>query len=223
MSNARSANNNPNANANARQSQQMNARRRPAATSRPDVRPSSPRVETIEPNHEEKSVVAQRVSKSIQSIKSAGLNSIPATPSRSMVRNDQRSLQQIRGYSRQDLYAIAEVGYHYLFSGGVDVARALFDGLVAIAPEEAYFALALGLTADHQGSPEEAERWYARASQLDPHDGRADVNRAELYLERGDFPNARTLLARGAKKARIRQDVALERKATALIAHIDRS
>jgi Flp pilus assembly protein TadD len=140
-----------------------------------------------------------------------------------MIRNDQRSLQQIRNYSRQDLYAIAEVGYHYLFSGGIDIARALFEGLAAIAPDEAYFALAMGLTTDHQGLTEEAERWYARASQLDPHDGRADVNRAELYLQRGDFANARTLLARGVKKSRIRQDLALERKAAALLKHIDKS
>jgi Flp pilus assembly protein TadD len=171
----------------------------------------------------DRSAIADRVQKSIMSIRAAGLSSIPNAKSRAMVTNDSRSLQQIRSYSRQDLYAIAEIGYHYLFSGGVEIARGLFEGLAQVAPDEAYFAMALGLCSDHQGMPEEAERWYARASQLDPHDGRADVNRAELCVERKDFNSARALLSRGAKKARLRQDVALERKAVALYRHIERA
>lgn len=125
------------------------------------------------------------------------------------------------GYERKDLYAIAEVGYHYLFSGGTDVAQALFEGLVAVAPNESYFALALGLTHDHLGNPREADRWYAYASKVDPTDGRPDVNRAELYLESGDFATAKKLLARGAEKARNRRDAALEKKASSLLQHLD--
>jgi Flp pilus assembly protein TadD len=140
-----------------------------------------------------------------------------------VVDGKKKTLAQARGYSRDDLFAIAEIGYHYLFSGGVNLALTLFEGLTAVAPQEAYFALALGLTHDHLQNPNEANRWYSLASELDPSDGRADVNRAELYLERGDKRSARKLLERGAQKARSKGDLSLSRKAMALINHLDRS
>jgi Flp pilus assembly protein TadD len=162
------------------------------------------------------------------------LPAIPAQPAQAIAMNASssavkalarpggRNIAQQRGYQRQDLYAIAEIAHHYLFSGGTEVARALFEGLVAVAPEESYFALGLGLTHDHLGEIEQAARWYKLAGDLDPKDGRPDINRAELYLERRDYEKARQLLVRGAEKARRRRDVPLERKAMALIAHLAR-
>lgn len=132
-------------------------------------------------------------------------------------------LAAIRGYQRQDLYAVAEVAYHYLLSGGHEIARALLEGLTAVAPGEAYFALAMGLVSDHQGDPAAADRWYRRAGELDPTDGRPDVNRAELRLEARDTTAARRLLAAGARKAERRNDAGLARKARALLDHIERA
>jgi len=134
-----------------------------------------------------------------------------------------RSAAATRNYDEDDLMAIAEVGYHYLFSGGVKLALALFDGLTAVAPREPYFALALGLTYDHMNETDDAQRWYRRAGELDRGDGRPDVNRAELCVEAGDMKTARRLLDRGAKKAMKRGDQELARKATALLAHLSRN
>jgi Flp pilus assembly protein TadD len=134
-----------------------------------------------------------------------------------------RPLAQLRGYAREDLLAIAEIGYEYLFNGGPRLAIALFDGLTAIAPDEPYFCLALGLAHDHHGDRSEAERWYARAADLDPGDARADVNRAELRLAAGDITAALRLLKGARAKASDRGDRALERKARALVAHLERT
>ncbi len=134
-----------------------------------------------------------------------------------------RTLAQARGYGRDDLFAIAEIGYHYLFSGGLTLALTIFEGLNAVAPDEAYFALALGLTHDHLDQRAEANKWYKLAAELDPTDGRADVNRAELFLQAGDKVSAKKLLSRGAQKARNRGDQPLARKAMALINHLERA
>jgi Tfp pilus assembly protein PilF len=129
-------------------------------------------------------------------------------------------LASLRGYKQDDLFAIAEVGYHYLFSGGVKLAFVLFDGLAAIAPGEAYFALALGLTYDRMNDRANALSCYRRASELDPGDGRPDINVAELHLEAGDLDRARRYLARGTAKARARGDDALAVKGCALLEHL---
>lgn len=131
-----------------------------------------------------------------------------------------RSLGEARGYTREELFAIAEIGYHYLLSGGLRIAGVIFEGLSAVAPEEAYFALALGLTLDRQERIDEAAGAYRRASMLDPADGRADVNLAELLLMRGDEAGARAHLARARAKAAARGDEALAGKATALLTRL---
>ena len=155
----------------------------------------------------------------------AGLNAIPANTQgqfseRSMLRADERSLAEIRRYAHADLYAVAELGHQYLFAGALGVAEALFDGLIAVAPNEAYFNLAMGLVRMQQGRIEDAERAYARAGALDPHDGRPDVNRAELRLQKKDFRTAKQLLRLGARKAERRGDRALQHKADALLARL---
>ncbi|MCK6550461.1 hypothetical protein L6R52_31785, partial [Myxococcota bacterium] len=131
-----------------------------------------------------------------------------------------RPLCELRGYRRDDLFAIAEVAHHYLFSGARALARTLFEGLAAVEPREPYFALAVGLACDHLGSRDDAMRWYRRASELDARDGRADVNLAELHLDAGDIPRARMLLTRGAAKAEAAGDDALARKSRAILRHL---
>lgn len=132
-----------------------------------------------------------------------------------------KSLTASRGYRRDDLYAVAEIAHHYLFSGGVKLALALLEGLTTVAPTEAYFQLALGLTYDRLNERDLAKAAYARAAQLDATDGRPDVNRAELLLEEGDLAGARALFHSGAIKAQRRGEQELEDKARALVAHLD--
>lgn len=131
--------------------------------------------------------------------------------------SDRRTLAARRGYAKDDLHAVAEIGYHYLHNGGVRFARLLFEGLVAVAPDEVYFALALGLAADHGGDKGVARREYQRASQLDPGDPRPEVNLAELDLEAGQFTAARRHLEEAAHRLTLRHDAALEKKTTALL------
>ena len=134
-----------------------------------------------------------------------------------------QSIAAVRGYDRDDLFAVAEIGYHYLFMGGAQMALTLFEGLTAVAPDEAYFALALGLTHDRLNNVSAANQWYRRASELDPTEARADINRAELFLQRGDRRAARELLVGGERKARRKGESDLTRKATAMLGHIDRA
>lgn len=115
---------------------------------------------------------------------------------------------------------MAELGYHYLLSGGLGLSRAIFEGLVAVDPDEAYFALALGLTLDRLGDLDGAEAMYRRAGSLDPADGHADVNLAELALADGAWRRAHKRLAAGVRKAKARGDSSLERKARALLSHV---
>jgi tetratricopeptide (TPR) repeat protein len=130
------------------------------------------------------------------------------------------NLARARGYEPEDLQAVAEIAWHYLMSGGLKLALTLYEGLAAVAPEEPYFALALGLVHDRLNDPAQAHACYERAARLDPSDGRPDVNRAELFLEASDRAKALQLMARGAEKARRRGDEALANKAEALLAHV---
>lgn len=142
----------------------------------------------------------------------------PQTSSRAIA--VEANLKKLRGYRSEDLMAIAEIGYHYLFSGGYNLALPLFEGLQAIDPTEGYFAAALGLVHDHLGNLEEAELWYRKAAALDPGDPRPEINRAELRILKADFAKARELLIRGTNKAKARGDSALEGKARALLSHL---
>ncbi|MFO0723741.1 MAG: hypothetical protein U1E65_08175 [Myxococcota bacterium] len=129
-------------------------------------------------------------------------------------------LREVRGYATADLYALAEIAYHYLFSGGHRIALTIFEGLAAIAPEEPYFALALGLSFDRLDKSAEARTAYARAIALDPKDPRPEINLAELELEAEELKSARARLGRAAEKARATGDSALLAKAQALSARL---
>lgn len=128
-------------------------------------------------------------------------------------------------YDPRDLAAVAELARHYLFHGNLEVARILLEGLTAIAPADARFALALAVTYDRLNLKPEADAEYRLTAHLDPTDARPDIHRAELLLERSegrDRPEARRLLTRGAQKAQQKNDHLLERKARALLARLDR-
>lgn len=133
-----------------------------------------------------------------------------------------QNLMELRGYDREDLFALAEVGYHYLMNGATDLARIIFEGLTAVDPREAYFALGAGLAADNDDDARAAVAFYRRASQLDPTDARPDINRAELYIAAKDRTSAQKLLRRALEKARARGDMDLFRKAKALLTRTNR-
>lgn len=123
---------------------------------------------------------------------------------------------------KADLMVIAELGYHYLMSGGLELASELFASLELLGPEEPYFPLALALVSDRMGDKPRAHRAYERAARLAPKDPRPELNRAELYIEAGEYAGARQLLGRALEKARAARDVALATKAEGLLRHIER-
>ncbi len=128
-----------------------------------------------------------------------------------------RTIAEARGYEEEDLFALAEVGYHYIRNGGYKLAEVIFQGLTEIAPSEVYFALALGLTQDYLGKKEGARLHYGRALKLDPRDPRPELNLAELDLEAGNKSRAIERLRRAERKATRSGQDALQRKAQALL------
>ncbi|MCB9652262.1 MAG: hypothetical protein H6730_37510 [Deltaproteobacteria bacterium] len=127
-----------------------------------------------------------------------------------------RSLAELRGYRREDLMAIAEVGYHYLRSGGHKLASVIFEGLTAVMPEEPYFWLALGLVKDHLDDISAARVAYETAARLDPRDATPLMNLAELDLMQGRRRDALRRLDGAANTAQRAQQWALVRKAEGL-------
>ncbi|MEQ8982117.1 MAG: hypothetical protein RL846_29485, partial [Deltaproteobacteria bacterium] len=128
-----------------------------------------------------------------------------------------RTIAEAREYDPDALFGLAEVGYHYLRSGGLRLAEVIFDGLTAIDPKEPYFWLARGLVADYRGDAEQAVDAYGRASRLDPADPRPELNLAELELVRKNKARARTYLQRALTKANRARNTALAGKAHALL------
>lgn len=122
-----------------------------------------------------------------------------------------------RDYRREDLRRIAEIGFHYTLSGGLELGAALFEGLVAIAPDEPLFCIGLGLTYWKQGELERAQAAYARAASLDPAAPLPELSLAELSLERGRRAEARAHLASAVQKANRAKEAALLAKAKAML------
>lgn len=120
-----------------------------------------------------------------------------------------------RGYAKEDLDAIAEIGLHYLRSGGYREAETIFEGLTAVSPSESRYHLGLGLARDHNGNVSGARQAYEAAESVDPEDDYAAVNLAELDLADGNRHGALSRLSEVLK--RNRAPARLLRKAQALL------
>lgn len=125
---------------------------------------------------------------------------------------------ELRGYPAEALKVVASIATHYLYSGGYRLAEVLFEGLTAVAPDQPYHWLGLGLTYDRQNRTKEAEHAYHTAARLDPKDARALVNLAELRVEAGAQKEAVPLLERAVKLAERSEDEALLAKARMMLA-----
>src|SRR5690349_147456 len=89
------------------------------------------------------------------------------------------TLKDVRGYSDDQLYAVARMGYFFYFQGRLDEARTLFQGLYAVNPVDPYFANALGVVELACGNEHRAMAAYDIAVKLSPEDPRGYVGRAE--------------------------------------------
>ena len=192
---------------------------RPAPARRPGPAKvvSQPRVPVAQP---EQRALVRRAPAEVSKLQSQVVD--PRAALRPIEQQGNRSLASQRGYAKSDLTPSTASGYHSPRRDATLLALTIFDGLSAVAPHEAYFALALGLPHLALGDDRLALEWYTRAGKLDPSDPRPEVNAAELYLARRDFASGVKLLERAVFKARNRGDEAIEKKASALIAHIRR-
>jgi Flp pilus assembly protein TadD len=95
------------------------------------------------------------------------------------------TLKEIKGYTDDELYAIAHQGYFFLMQGKNQQARTIFEGLVAIDPRNDYYYRALGVIYHKLGDTARAIRQFSYAIRVAPRNVAAYVNRAEVYVATG--------------------------------------
>ena len=100
------------------------------------------------------------------------------------------TLRDVRGYSDDELFSIARIGYFFFYQGKLKEARLVFQGLYAINPTELYFAKALGVVEMASGNAAGAAAAYDVALRLAPHDANAYLSRAEVKLMQGNKAQA---------------------------------
>lgn len=109
------------------------------------------------------------------------------------------TLKDVRGYTDEELFTIARVGYVFYTQGRIAEARTLFQGLYALDPLEPYFAKALGVVEFAAGNSQGALSAYDVAIKLNPDDPAAFVGRAEIRLALGHKSQALEDLVRAGK------------------------
>lgn len=126
------------------------------------------------------------------------------------------TLRDVRGYTDDELYAIAKTAYVFYYQGRIAEARTLFQGLYAVNPADAYFAKALGVVEMAAGNPQGALAAYDVALKLDARDAHAYVGRAEVRLSLGQKAQALEDLRR--ISSLVAADEPLAHKAEAMVA-----
>jgi type III secretion system low calcium response chaperone LcrH/SycD len=100
------------------------------------------------------------------------------------------TLKEVRGYSDEELYAVAKIAYFFYYQGRIDEARTLFQGLYAVNPGDPYFAKALGVIELAAKNPQGALQAYDVAIKLSPQDPAAYAGRAEVRQVLGQADKA---------------------------------
>lgn len=126
------------------------------------------------------------------------------------------TLKDVRGYSDEELYAVAKTGYFFYYQGRLNDARTLFQGLYAINPLDPYFAKALGVVELAAGNGQGAVTAFDVAVKLAPDDASAYVGRAEVRLFLGQRPQAVEDLRRATELAGMGDPIGV--KADAMLA-----
>lgn len=127
------------------------------------------------------------------------------------------TLKDIKGYTDDELYAIAHQGYFFLMQGKNKAARTIFEGLVAIDPRNDYYYRALGVIYHKLGDPERAIRQFSYATRVAPTSIAAYVNRAEVYVATGRTSEAVRDLGYAVSMMQPGSQSPLVRKASALL------
>ena len=112
------------------------------------------------------------------------------------------TLKDLRGYTADELSAIARSAHVFYCQGRIEPARVLFQGLRAVDPLNPYFARAVAVVEFAAGNREAALVAWDAAVALDPVDPSAWVGRAEVKLAWGDRAQAVSDLRRAQAIAR---------------------
>lgn len=130
------------------------------------------------------------------------------------------TLKDVRGYSDEELYAIARTAYFFYYQGRLAEARTLFQGLYAVNPLDAYFAKALGVVELAAGNGQGSLAAWEVACKISPDDPAAYVGRAETRLTLGQRGQAMDDLRRAANLAK--EDDPIKGKVSAMLAGLSR-
>jgi len=131
------------------------------------------------------------------------------------------TLKEIKGYTDEELFAIANQGYFFFLQGKTEPARVIFEGLVAIDPKNAYYYRGLGVIYFQLKELDKALRQFSYAIRVAPREMVSYVNRAEIYLAQRDYGKAQDDLRQALALAGP-LDMALQKKAYAMLQMIPR-
>lgn len=98
------------------------------------------------------------------------------------------------GVTDETIQKLAEYGYALVENQYYSQAAALFEGLVTLDPNIAYFHLGLGMALRNLGHNDAAAVSFMRAKQLDGQDLTSNINLAQVLLDLGRKDDARALL-----------------------------
>ncbi len=126
------------------------------------------------------------------------------------------TLKDIKGYTDEELYAIASQGYTFFLQGKTEPAKTIFEGLVAIDPTNAYYYRGLGVIYLQLKDLDKALKQFNYAIRLAPNDMVSYINRAEIYIAMKQFRAAEEDLESALGKAGS-ADKALVGKANAML------
>jgi type III secretion system low calcium response chaperone LcrH/SycD len=104
----------------------------------------------------------------------------------------EKTLMQLKGYSEDELYSIAQQGYTLFLNGKIKDAQTIFEGLTAVDPRNDYYYRALGVVYHRLGDAEKAIKQFTHAVTVAPKQPTAYVNRAEVHIARRDYEKALT-------------------------------
>ncbi|HJL40145.1 MAG TPA: tetratricopeptide repeat protein [Myxococcales bacterium LLY-WYZ-16_1] len=127
----------------------------------------------------------------------------------------EQTLQELKGYSAEEVYAISQQGYSLFLNGKVRDAQVVFEGLVALDPRNDYHYRALGVIYHRLGDVERALRQFTHAITVAPRNPAGYVNRAEVHIARRDMGRALADLEKAVRAAPSGDDP-VARKAHAL-------
>lgn len=100
------------------------------------------------------------------------------------------SFSQVFGLAKQEVEAIAVLGFQLYEQGKMKDAEAIFNGLIALDNKVYYGYAGLGAMSLADEKLDESVRWLTRASELNPDDPTVHANLGEALLRQGKFKAA---------------------------------